>query len=617
MKTKGYPTLSLLRPVRRLLPGLPALAFLLTILGCLAPLRAEPKNDARPNILYILADDLGYGDLGCYGQETLATPHLDRLAAQGMRFTRHYAGNTVCAPSRSALLEGKHTGRTGVRGNLPYHLLDPNAATLGKALKAAGYDTAVIGKWGVGHPPPLDDPQRHGFDHHYGYINMWHAHNFYPEFLYRNGEKHILTGNVLDPRITFPRQPEGSGVAMEKVVFAPYELEREALDYLGRPRDKPFFLFFSMIQPHNNGEYGRIYGDGGYEVPTYGEYINRPWPRAEKGFASSMRMLDDTVGKPVVWIYTDMSDKTIPGKNHMGTVNDPDDISAMAGYLLLANEFDTRGIVVASTHRPEHATTPDQAAWADRFIGDAYRAEVANLNAHLGGGFPADIAFIQSSIKETAERYDPDQIYTSLDAYPTVRALLEEAEREPAGGLINVLCWGSLTEPAILVNHCLATGRTDLLKKLRFIAHWTNSPLHQGTPENPEHVANCREDAAACAYLKRMAVAGKIDYRECGAIGQNGIVGGAPRGADYYEAFKVSRLGRIFAEGKFVNGNVDHSDSATYWVLLGTMGVTLADIPADGTNTATREKANEDTFRAKARDLHEELLRRARAAAGR
>ncbi len=320
-------------------------------------------------------------------------------------------------------------------------------------------------------------------------------------------------------------------------------------------------------------------------------------------------------GKPAVWIYTDMSDKGIPGDNHMGTLNDPDDISAMAGYLLLANEFDTRGIVVASTHRPEHATTPDQAAWADRTFGGAYRAEVADLNRRIGG-YPADIRFVQSCIKETAERYDPARTYASLEAHPTVRALFDEAEREPAGGLVNVLCWGSLTEPAILVNHCLATGRADVLGKLRFIAHWTDSPLHQGTPEHPERVANCREDAAACAYLKRMAAAGRIDYRECGAIGQHGIVGGAPRGAAYYEAFKVGRLGRLFAEGKFVNGGVDHSDSATYWVLLGTMGVTLDDIPPDGSNTAVRERANEDAFRAHAHALHEELLRRARAAAG-
>jgi hypothetical protein len=310
-----------------------------------------------------------------------------------------------------------------------------------------------------------------------------------------------------------------------------------------------------------------------------------------------------------------MTDSSIPGKNHMGTVNDPDDISAMAGYLLLANEFDTRGIVVASTHRPEHATTPDQAAWADRTFGTAYRAEVANLNARLGGGFPADISFIQSSLTPTSERYDPKKKYTTLDAYPTVRALFDEAARAADGTLINVLIWGSTTEPAILVNHCLTTNRGDILKRLRFIAHWTNSPLHQGTPEHPEHVANCREDAAACAYLKSVAVTGRIDYRECGAIGQSGIVNASPRSEGYYDQFKISRLGRLFAEGKFVFKGVDHSDSATYWVLLGTMGVTLADIPADGTNTAAREQANEDKFRAKSRDLHEELLRRARAAA--
>lgn len=319
--------------------------------------------------------------------------------------------------------------------------------------------------------------------------------------------------------------------------------------------------------------------------------------------------------KPIVWIYTDMSDGTLKGSERTGHVNDPDDISAMAGYVLLANEFDTRGIVVASTHRQEHAHTPDQGNWANAFFGDAYRAEVANLNEIIGG-YPADLHFTQSCIKESAERYDPKRAYTSLDAHSTVKSLFDLAEAEPTGATINVLCWGSLTEPAILVNHCLATGRADLLKKLRFIAHWTNSPLRQGTPEHPERVANCREDAAACAYLKSMAAAGRIDYRECGAIGQSGIVSGAPRGAEYYENFKVSRLGRIFAEGKFVFGNVDHSDSATYWVLLGTMGVTLNDIPADGSNHATREKANEDTFRAHSPALHEELLRRARAAAG-
>ena len=319
--------------------------------------------------------------------------------------------------------------------------------------------------------------------------------------------------------------------------------------------------------------------------------------------------------KPIVWIYTDMSDSTLKGSEQRGHVNDPDDISAMAGYLLLANEFDTRGIVVSSTHRREHATSPDQGAWANRFFGDAYRAEVDRLNQTLGG-FLADLRFVESSIKKTAERYDSAKSYSSLDAFPTVRALYEVARTEPAGAIINVLCWGSLTEPAILVHHCLATAQEGLLKKLRFIAHWTNSPLHQGSKEHPENVANCREDAQACAYMKARAREGKIAYHECGAIGQHGIVSGSPKGAAYFDQFKVSRLGTIFAEGKFVFNSVDHSDSATYWVLLGQWGVSLKDIPADGTNDAARELANEKVFQAWSRRIHDELLRRARAAAG-
>jgi arylsulfatase A-like enzyme len=274
-----------------------ALRFILPgLLVCLVPFTGVGKTQAPPNIIYILADDLGYGDLGCYGQTVLKTPNIDQLAQEGMRFTQHYAGCTVCAPSRSALLEGKHTGHTSVRGNLPYHLMDTEDETLGQAMKRAGYTTAIIGKWGVGHPPPLDDPEHHGFDTHYGYLNMWHAHNFYPEFLYRNGEKEFLRGNKLDERITFERQPEGSGIAKIKEVFAPYEIEREALEFIETHKSEPFFLFLSLIQPHNNGEYGRIYGDGGYEVPDYRKYTNRPWPRAEKGFATSISMIDDTVG---------------------------------------------------------------------------------------------------------------------------------------------------------------------------------------------------------------------------------------------------------------------------------------------------------------------------------
>jgi arylsulfatase A-like enzyme len=132
----------------------------------------------KPNIIYILADDLGYGDLSCYGQQTLSTPKIDQMAAEGMMFMRHYSGSTVCGPSRASLLTGKHTGNTSVRGNQPEQLLGDDEITFAHKLKEAGYVTGKIGKWGVGHPPPVDDPARKGFDYFYGYINMWHAHNY-------------------------------------------------------------------------------------------------------------------------------------------------------------------------------------------------------------------------------------------------------------------------------------------------------------------------------------------------------------------------------------------------------------------------------------------------------
>ena len=317
---------------------------------------------------------------------------------------------------------------------------------------------------------------------------------------------------------------------------------------------------------------------------------------------------------PKVWIYTDMSDPTLPGTNHRNTVNDPDDVSAMAAYMLMANRFETLGIVVTSTHRKEHATSPDQAAWANQLFGKAYRSDLPQLKQSFQG-YPDDFHFVQSCIKESAERFAEGNRYESLDRYHTVRSLLEATHKLPDGEVINVLCWGSLTEPAILVAHCLATENLNVLKKLRFVAHWTNSPLHQGSPEHPEDVANCREDAVACRYMKTMAGSGKIVYYECGAIGQHGIVSGSPKGKNYFDQFRASQLGTLFVEGKFVSNCVDHSDSATFWVMLGEYGVSFKDMAPDGSNSASIEKVNESKFAAASQQIHDELLRRAKIAA--
>ncbi|MEM6691568.1 MAG: nucleoside hydrolase-like domain-containing protein, partial [Planctomycetota bacterium] len=318
-----------------------------------------------------------------------------------------------------------------------------------------------------------------------------------------------------------------------------------------------------------------------------------------------------SIAKPKVWIYTDMSDPTLEGRNHRGTINDPDDVSAMAAYLLMANEFETLGIVVASTHRDEHHKTPDQAEWANRFFGEAYRKDVKQLNERFGG-YPDRVTFVQSCIKQTAEQFSTSRDYRSIDNYPSVGALLEKAKSLEEGERINVLCWGSLTEPAILVSHCLANKQTGILNRLRFVAHWTDSPLHQGTKEHPERVANCREDASACAYMKQQAKSRNITYHECGAIGQHGIVSGSPQGDEYFDQFRSSQLGTIFVEGKYVRGRVDHSDSATYWTLLGKWGISLKDIPSDGGNNPLIELRNEEALRESSLRIHDELLKRSR-----
>src|SRR5687767_2312020 len=154
-------------------------------------LREKARAEQRPNIIFILADDLGYGDLGCYGQKRIKTPNLDRMAAEGMRFTQCYAGSTVCAPSRSALLTGQHTGHTRIRGNARYPL-SPEDVTVAEVLKSAGYRTALIGKWGLGEADTTGVPNRQGFDYFFGYLNQRHAHNYYPSFLWRSSTQHNL-----------------------------------------------------------------------------------------------------------------------------------------------------------------------------------------------------------------------------------------------------------------------------------------------------------------------------------------------------------------------------------------------------------------------------------------
>jgi len=261
--------------------------------GAAAPDCLQAAVPARPNIIFILADDLGYGDVGCYGQEHIRTPNIDRLAATGMRFTRAYAGSTVCAPSRCVLMTGLHTGHCRVRGNggqTPLaQSLRPQDVTVASILKKAGYTTGLFGKWGLGDAgiQEVGLPRRQGFDCFFGYLNQTHAHNYYPTFLWRNEDK-VRLRNVVTNEL-----PSGAGVASVRVDYSPDLITDEALAFIRRSADKPFFLYFAPTLPHANNEAR----NRGLEVPDYGEYSSRDWPDPEKGFAAMVTRLDRDVGR--------------------------------------------------------------------------------------------------------------------------------------------------------------------------------------------------------------------------------------------------------------------------------------------------------------------------------
>lgn len=202
---------------------------------------AGAEQGHRPNIVLILADDLGYGDLGCFGQEKIKTPRLDRMAAEGMRLTSHYAGHSVCSPSRCSLMTGMHMGHASVTGN--GGRLRAGDVTVAMLLKEAGYKTCMVGKWGlVGRPGHPGSPNQKGFDHFLGFDNQGFAHFYYPEFLWRSGEKVLYPKNH-DLRVNGEYRKDAG-------TYSHDELVKEALGWVRRNRDHPFFLYVPFCIPH-------------------------------------------------------------------------------------------------------------------------------------------------------------------------------------------------------------------------------------------------------------------------------------------------------------------------------------------------------------------------------
>jgi len=249
--------------------------------GMCAAGAAEDADTAalRPNIIWIMADDLGYGDLGCYGQTQIRTPHIDQLAHEGTRFTQCYAGSTVCAPTRCVLMTGKHTGHCTVRGNsarrpggggallVPLH---PDDVTVAEVLKEAGYATGVCGKWGVGERDTAGIPNLQGFDQWLGFLNQKHAHGYYPEFIWKNQDIRILDGNC--------GGHQGEWVHDHLTDFS--------LEFIQENRDRPFFLYVAYTIPH-----------GRYEIPNDKPYSGRSWPQSVKNYAAMVTRMDLDVGR--------------------------------------------------------------------------------------------------------------------------------------------------------------------------------------------------------------------------------------------------------------------------------------------------------------------------------
>ncbi len=283
-------------------------ALAVTLTGC-----APDPQPAPPNIIY--ADDLGYGELGSYGQSLIRTPHLDALRAQGIRFTQHYSGSPVCAPSRGTLMTGLHTGHSQIRDNFevggypdPDELgqmpLDSGTYTIGRMLQDAGYVTGAVGKWGLGGRGTIGEPHHQGFDYFFGYLDQQLAHNYYPTHLWRNGERVPLDNAYFHPHQRFAGEDPNDPAEYTQYAGNEYSLDvmaDDALDFLDRHQDEPFFLYLPFAVPHlalqvpdsSLAEYDGVFD----EEPYLGDRSYLPHPRPFSAYAAMITRMDAHIGR--------------------------------------------------------------------------------------------------------------------------------------------------------------------------------------------------------------------------------------------------------------------------------------------------------------------------------
>ena len=269
-----------------------------------------------PNIVYIMADDLGYGELGCYGQQKIPTPNIDRLAKEGVKFTRFYSPSPVCAPTRYSLMTGRHQGHANIRGNTEKGGFGPNDpegqfpipktdTTIAEVLKKAGYQTGIVGKWGLGGPEPGETPMDHGFDFFYGYLCQRRAHNYYPPYLWKNHQVDLLMGNRpfnAHQKINAPLDSdEAYRERFAGADYAPERMMEEASKFVTRNAKRPFFLYYAPTLPHVALQAPEAWINKfpleWDPKPYLGEKGYLPTPRPRATYAAMIAYLDFTVGE--------------------------------------------------------------------------------------------------------------------------------------------------------------------------------------------------------------------------------------------------------------------------------------------------------------------------------
>ena len=443
--------------------------YLTVVLTCVivstSTIAISKLDAAKPNVIYIMADDAGIGDIGAYGGKIIATPNIDKLAREGLKFTQHYSGSTVCAPSRSVLMTGQHTGHTRIRGNSTNAALLDEDVTVGEIMKQAGYVTAAMGKWGLGSSDSTGAPWKQGFDHYFGYLNQTNAHHYYPEFLWKDGSKKF-----------YPDNPKA------RTHYSHDEFTNEALAFLEQYHDQPFFLYLPYTIPHVDLDVpddskqpylGKLRPETPYGKPGKQHYRHEKNPHAT--FAGMISRLDRDIGSIMARLKTlGIDDNTLVifcsdnGATSAGGA-DPDFFDSNGPYRGIKRDLYEGGIITPMIARWPGKIKPSSITDHVSGFQDLLptMAELANVNvpANIDG-----ISYLPTLMGNTSDQKQHEYLYWEFGEKGGKRALRcgdwklvqlkLNAKKPPAPELYNLK-----TDPA--ETNDLATKNAATMQRLK------------------------------------------------------------------------------------------------------------------------------------------------------